>query len=233
MLTSSSTTLATAQPATNAATWQRYLAERQLTAAMLRRATRRGTTSKDFSIAKVTRWISSSVPYVTGTVNPLLPPAARLSPNMESPTIRQRRIWTDCPTPSPFFIAHEPTKSFRGTLVNVKDPLPTPKCGLPHPNAYVGQTGWQLSTRVKEQTGAVRRQDENSLLALHCLTTGHAFDWDRASVIGKGTTKHTRDVIEAWNTTSTCVNQCVTLDPGYRALQDYWRRRRQGPPQIS
>ncbi len=45
---------------------------------------------------------------------------------------------------------------------------------------------------------------------------------NRASVVGKGTTKHTRDFIEAWNATSTCVNQCVTLDPGYRALRDYW-----------
>ncbi len=105
--------------------------------------------------------------------------------------------------------------------------------GSDGPTAYVGQTRRQLSTRVKEHKGAVRRQDENFLLALHCLTTGHASDWDRASVIGKGTTKHARDFIKAWNTTSTCVNQCVTLDPGYRAIRDYWRRRRQGHPLIS
>ncbi len=76
----------------------------------------------------------------------------------------------------------------RGTLVNVKDPLPTPEqrnvvyhvpCA-DCPNAYVGQTGRQLSTRVKEPNGAVRRQDKNSLLALHCP----AFDWDRASYRG-------------------------------------------------
>ncbi len=87
--------------------------------------------------------------------------------------------------------------------------------------------------KVKEPKDAVRRQDENSLLALHCLTTGHAFDWDIASVIGKGTTKHTRDFIEACNTSSTCVNICVTLDPGYRVLRNYWRRRRQAHPPIS
>ncbi len=45
---------------------------------------------------------------------------------------------------------------------------------------------------------AVRRQDENSLLALHSLTTGHAFDWTRASVVGNGTTKRTREFTEAW-----------------------------------
>ncbi len=59
------------------------------------------------------------------------------------------------------------------------------------------------------------------------FSTRPTFDWDRASVIGKGTTEHTRDFIEAWNTTSTCVNQCV---PGYRVLRDYWRRRRQAHP---
>ncbi len=57
-----------------------------------------------------------------------------------------------------------------------------------------------------------------------CLTTGHALDWDRASGIGKGTAKHKVDFIEAWNTTSTCVNQYVTLDPDYRALRDNSRR---------
>ncbi len=30
-------------------------------------------------------------------------------------------------------------------------------------------------------------------LALHCLTTGHAFDWTRASVVGNGTTTETFD----------------------------------------
>ncbi len=53
-------------------------------------------------------------------------------------------------------------------------------------------TGWKFSTRIL------------------CLTTGHPFGLDWASVIGKSTTKHTRDFIGAWNTTSTCVNQGVT-----------------------
>ncbi len=71
-------------------------------------------------------------------------------------------------------------------------------------SSYVGQTGRQFGTRMKEHKGAVRRQDENSLLALHCLTSGHAFDWDRATVMGNGTSKYKRELVEAWNTTSTC-----------------------------
>ncbi len=115
--------------------------------------------------------ISSSVPYVTGTVNLLLLPTSRVPPptwqalpyvkNVSERIARHLR-------PFNFFIAHKPTKSLRGTLVNVKDPLPTPEqrnvvhhipCS-DRPNAYVDQTGRQLSTRVKEHKGAVRRQDE-------------------------------------------------------------------------
>ncbi len=143
--------------------------------------------------------------------------------------------------PFNFSTAHKPTKSFRGILVNEKDPLPTMKqwhvvYHIPCtdcPSADGSQTGRKLSTRVKERKGAVKRRDENALLALHCLTTGHTFDWDRASVTGKGTTQYTLNYIEAWNTTSTCVNQFVTLDPLSRALRDYLRWRRQEHPPVS
>ncbi len=61
----------------------------------------------------------------------------------------------------------------------------TAECGVPPPMLGLSQCLrgpiWSKA-RVKEHKGAVRRQDENSLLALHCLTTDHAFDWDRASV---------------------------------------------------
>ncbi len=46
------------------------------------------------------------------------------------------------------------------------------------PRAYVGQTGRQCATRMKEHQ---RRQDENALVA---LTTGYGFYWARTSVIG-------------------------------------------------
>ncbi len=137
-----------------------------------------------------TRLFSSSVPFVTGTVNLLLllttrlplPPTWRAVPYVKNVS----QLIALHLRPFNFFIAHKPTKSLRGTLVSVKAFLPTPEqrnvvYNMPCsecPNAYVGQTGQQLSTRVKQHKGAVRRQDENSLLALHCPTTGHAFDWD-------------------------------------------------------
>ncbi len=70
----------------------------------------------------------------------------------------------------------------------------------------------------------IRRQDENSLLTLHCLTTGHAFDWTRSSVVGNGSTKRTREFTGAWKTTLTCVHQGTSIDLCYKALRAYWKR---------
>ncbi len=58
------------------------------------------------------------------------------------------------------------------------------------PSAYAGQTGSQFATRMKEHQSVVRRQSENPKLAPHCLTTGHTFDWTRASVVGNGSGVH-------------------------------------------
>ncbi len=129
-------------------------------------------------------------------------------------------------------IAHKPTECLRKKLVHVKEPLPTQRrrnvvYNIPCsecPSAYVGQTGRQFATRMKEHQSAVRRQDENSLLALHCLTTGHAFAWTRASVVGNGATKRTREFIETWKTTPTYVNQWTIIDPCYKTLRAYWKR---------
>ncbi len=97
---------------------------------------------------------------------------------------------------------------------NIVYSIPCSEC----PNAYVAQTGHQFATRMKEHRSAVRRQDENSLLPLHCLTTGHAFHWTRALVVGNGPTERTREFTEAWNTTKTGGNQCMTIDPCFKAL---------------
>ncbi len=108
----------------------------------------------------------------------IVPPQRRVLPYVEIVSeliARHRRT---------FNFAHNPKKSLRGIPVNLKDPLPTLKQRkvvnhIPtsdYPDAYVGHTGRQLSTRVKKNIGAVRRQDESSLRALHYLASGHAFD---------------------------------------------------------
>ncbi len=65
-------------------------------------------------------------------------------------------------------------------------------------------------------------QDESSLLTLHCLTTGHTFDWDWEYIIEKEAFGHTRDFIEALNTSTACANHCATRDADYGGLRDYW-----------
>ncbi len=102
-------------------------------------------------------------------------------------------------------IVHKPTGSLRKTLVHMNDPLPTQRRRIvvyripcsECPSAYVGQTGRQFATRTKEHQCAVWRQDENSFLALHCLTSDHAFAWTRASVVGNCSMKRIREFIEA------------------------------------
>ncbi len=81
-------------------------------------------------------------------------------------------------------------------MYNVVFSIPCYEC----PSAYVAHTDRQFATRMREHQSAFRRQDENSLLALHCLTTAYTFDWARASVVGNGSTKITREFIEAWKT---------------------------------
>ncbi len=81
-------------------------------------------------------------------------------------------------------------ESLRKALVHMKDALLTQRrrnvvYSIPYsecPSVYVDQTGRQFAARMKERQSAVRRLDENSLLALHCFTTGHVFDKARDSV---------------------------------------------------
>lgn len=69
------------------------------------------------------------------------------------------------------------------------------------PRAYMGQAGPQFATGKKEHCSVIRRQDGNSLLAIHCVTIS---GWN-------GSTKRPREFIEAGNTTATCINQCTTI----------------------
>ncbi len=145
----------------------------------------RGNTSTDFSLTIITHSITSSMsPHYRNSQTPpttngeTVPPPRRALPYVKGVSeliARHHRT---------FNFAHNPTKSLQGILVKVKDPLPTLKQrNVVHhtpcsdcPNAYVGQTGRQLSAGVKEHKGAVKRPDEISLRALHYLSTGHAFD---------------------------------------------------------
>ncbi len=76
-----------------------------------------------------------------------------------SPALCQKPLRTGCPTLSSLQFCHS-LLTDQVTLVNVCKyaNTGTAECSVPHLNAYVGQTGRQLSTRVEEYKGDVRRQ---------------------------------------------------------------------------
>ncbi|BHF69419.1 hypothetical protein SprV_0301246300 [Sparganum proliferum] len=61
--------------------------------------------------------------------------------------------------------------------------------------------------------------DQLSLVAEHCAAFGHAFAFQDAEVLGQGSDQTVRETIEAWHTTTTSINRCVTLPAAYQALR--------------
>ncbi len=130
MLASFFIMIATTLPTLNAAVWQRYLAESQLTAVMPRRATRRGTTSTEYSVTifaypfnfikRALRYRSSHPPTTTNdeTAHPTWRALSNVKNALEliAPHLH----------PLHFAIGHKTTK----LLVNVKDPLPKRNSGM-------------------------------------------------------------------------------------------------------
>ncbi|BHF70450.1 hypothetical protein SprV_0301350100 [Sparganum proliferum] len=61
--------------------------------------------------------------------------------------------------------------------------------------------------------------DQLSLVAEHCAAFGHAFTFQDAEVLGQGSDQTVRETLEAWHTTTTSINHCVTLPAAYQALR--------------
>ena len=87
------------------------------------------------------------------------------------------------------------------------------------PKKYVGQTGRKLSTRLHEHQLAVKRHDQLSLISSHEDMANHKFDLAATKIIGQAHTKHSREFLEAWLSTSECVNRHIELDPSYQPLR--------------
>ncbi len=83
---------------------------------------------------------------------------------------------------------------------------------------YTGQTG-HLGTRLKEHHGSVRRHDTNSCLALHCMDTGHTFNWQYTRILGSANSQRVREAIEVLHSEEHSVNQFMQLDPCYRLIR--------------
>nr|VZI18129.1 unnamed protein product [Spirometra erinaceieuropaei] len=165
---------------------------------------------------------------------------SRLSRPTVKSTANQPKVWQELPyianvseavarilQPLGIGIAHKPEATIRSLVMRPKTPLPRGEtanvvyripCSSCEAN-YVGEAGKRLQTRMDEHARAVRRMDQLSLVAEHCAAFGHAFAFQDAEVLGQGSDQTVRETLEAWHTTSTSINRCVTLPAAYQALR--------------
>nr|VZI34015.1 unnamed protein product [Spirometra erinaceieuropaei] len=165
---------------------------------------------------------------------------SRLSRPTIKSTANQPKVWRALPyianvseavarilQPLGIGIAHKPEATIRRLVMRPKTPLPRGEtanvvyripCSSCEAN-YVGETGKRLQTRMDEHARAVRRMDQLSLVAEHCAAFGHAFAFQDAEVLGQGSDQTVRETLDAWHTTTTSINRCVTLPAAYQALR--------------
>ncbi|BHF84001.1 hypothetical protein SprV_0902715100 [Sparganum proliferum] len=170
---------------------------------------------------------------------------SRLSRATMKSTANQPKVWRALPyianvseavartlQPLGIGIAHKPEATIRRLVMKPKTPLPRGEtanvvyripCSSCEAN-YVGETGKRLQTRMDEHARAVRRMDQLSLVAEHCAAFDHAFAFQDAEVLGQGSDQTVRETLEAWHTTTTSINRCVTLPAAYQALRVKFNR---------
>ena len=129
--------------------------------------------------------------------------------------------------PYGIMVAHKPYVTLRKLLSKSKDKIDLSKktnvvyqvnCGDCN-KFYVGQTGRRLETRITEHKAAIRRHDPLSLISVHEDKEGHKFNLDSVKIIAQGNTRHTREFLEAWYSTTNSINRHVELDPVYIPLR--------------
>ena len=100
-----------------------------------------------------------------------------------------------------------PATSLRRILSHPKDPVPSSnKSGVVYQipcadcnKSYIGQTGRNLSQRIKEHQKAVATfNTDTSALAEHVLSKDHHIDWEKTSVIDQHPFTQTRCLVESW-----------------------------------
>jgi hypothetical protein len=121
--------------------------------------------------------------------------------------------------------------TLRAKLCKLKDPVPAhEKPGVVYripcrdcDQAYVGETGKQLKTRLHEHQLALRRADPRSHLWQHCSHTGHEIAINDAQVIGQSNKKQERLVLEAI-LSDNAYNRHIDLDAHYQPIIAQVRR---------
>ncbi|BHF75361.1 hypothetical protein SprV_0501845700 [Sparganum proliferum] len=125
-------------------------------------------------------------------------------------------------------VAHRPEATIRRQLMQPKDPIPiNQKSGVIYridcncgQASYVGETGKQVRTRLREHELAVRRNDKLSLVAAHASTPGHAFDFECVRILGQSDNRVARLLQEAWHSNEDTINRHIDLPIAYQALRE-------------
>ena len=77
----------------------------------------------------------------------------------------------------PFFLGKIGVEKVFGAILDRKEAI------LDYQASYIGETGWNLSTRLTEHKRTTRNCDINNHIAEHNLKTKHQIEWDSATCI--------------------------------------------------
>ncbi len=85
---------------------------------------------------------------------------------------------------------------------------------------YTGQTSRKLATRLKEHRSAIRNCNiKASLMAAHCVYTGHGFNLAEAKILSHASSWTARLFKEAWLSNGNSINKCIELPQAYSVLR--------------
>ena len=84
---------------------------------------------------------------------------------------------------------------------------------------YIGESGRELGTRIKEHPRNINKREANSQIYKHLEESGHAnFDWNNVKVLGRSSKKDSRLFLESSFTyvNVNSINRCVDMPDQYR-----------------
>ncbi|BHF76198.1 hypothetical protein SprV_0501929600 [Sparganum proliferum] len=164
--------------------------------------------------------------------------------NRRRPQEEQPEVWGTIPhikgvseavsrqlQPASMGTAHRPQAIIRRRLMQTKDTLPPTETSAvvyqircnDEDCMYVLEAGRKLQTRLHEHKLTTRRLLPNSQLAAHIGETGHSFDFQGATVLGRGTSRTERLPLEAWYSDANSINRHLDLPSAYKVLRHFIR----------
>jgi hypothetical protein len=122
-------------------------------------------------------------------------------------------------------LAHRTQHSLKSQLSHVKDTRQqSEKTGIVYKinckncaAHYIGESGRELGTRVKEHRNAIRRKDPLSAIYRHISTTQHDMDWDDVKILANHHNANDRQVLESIYTLNNpnALNRTIMLPVTY------------------